>query len=219
VSDFARLFLLLALAGGALAGLGGAAIWYLDEERRVRRALKRVLGGEPETVVIARGSGRGAGFSFASGLAAVAWESGTWCLIYRIDELNGAELIVDGSVVARAFRGEPRKALDHLVQGVSQITLRLVFDDPQHPDFELDLWRDDGQAKRTPAEAFQEANRWLARSEAILRRPPAPRAGQTPQAPVQPAAKPGPPPPVAAPPPPPPDEEISEQDEDDDDVF
>lgn len=193
MDELARLLLLLALAGVAVTLLGSAAIWYMDEARRVRRALRNVLKAPPEAMVVARGRGKGAGFSFSSGLAAVAWDSGAWCLVYRIYELVGVEVIVDGEVVARAFRGEPRKALDHLPSEAARVTLRLVFDDPNHPDFALDLWMAGDELRRkpsTPAEAIQEANRWLARAEAILRRPNAPRA-------------PGPVVAVAAPPPPP----------------
>ncbi|MFN3522649.1 MAG: hypothetical protein ACK4YQ_10405 [Phenylobacterium sp.] len=187
MNEFVRLLLLVALAGTALTFLGSAAIWFMDEERRLRRALRRVLKGPPEAVVFARGRGRAAGFQFASGLAAVAWDNGAWCLVYRLEELMGAELIVDGQVVARAFRGEPRRALDQMAGAVEDVRLRLIFDDPRHPDFELELWTPGDQAGRaplTPAKAVQEANRWLARAEAILRRsaPAAPAAAQ-----VQPA--------------------------------
>lgn len=191
MTDMARLFLLLGIAGAAVTFLGSLALWYLDEPRRIHRALRRVLKGEPEAVVLARGRGRGAGFSFQTGLAAVAWDRGAWCLIYRIDELIGAELVVDGQVAARVYRGEPRRALDQMVSSADQVTLRLLFDDPRNPDFDLDLWLRGDEARRdewSPQAAIQEANRWLARADAILRRPPAPKP-----APV-----------VSAPPPPPP---------------
>lgn len=179
MTDMARLFLLLGIAGAAVTFLGSLAIWFLDEPRRIRRALRRVLSSEPEAMVLAGGRGRGAGFSFQTGLAAVAWDKGAWCLIYRIDELLGAELIVDGQVAARVYRGEPRRALDQRVSSADQITLRLIFDDPRNPDFDLDLWLNGDEARRddwSPRLAIQEANSWLARCEAILRRPVAPRA-------------------------------------------
>ncbi len=59
--------------------------------------------------------------------------------------------------------------------------LRFVFDDPGHPDFEMDLWvpEDEGARAASDAdEALHEANRWMARMESLLRRPvakPAPR--------------------------------------------
>jgi hypothetical protein len=179
MNDFARLILLLVLAGAALTVLGGAAIWFMEEERRIRRAFRNVLGARAEAVVVAKGRGRAAGFCFSRGAMAVAWDFGAWCLVYRVEELMGAELVVDGEVVGRAYRGEPRRALDQVASDASQVTLRLVFDDPKHPDFDLDLWLAGDEARRgagKPAAAVQEANRWLARAEAILRRPAARRS-------------------------------------------
>lgn len=199
MTDMARLLLLLGLAGTAVTFLGSLALWFLDEPRRIRRALRRVLRSEPEAMVLAKGRGRGAGFSFQTGLAAVAWDRGDWCLIYRIDELIGAELVIDGQVAARVYRGEPRRALDQMVSCADQVTLRLLFDDPRNPDFDLDLWLRGDEARRddwSPQSAIQEANRWLARADAILRRPPAPRP-----APV-----------VSAPPPSPPRQESGDED-------
>ncbi len=199
MTDMARLFLLLGIAGAAVTFLGSLALWFLDEPRRIRRALRRVLGAEPEAMVLAQGRGRGAGFAFQTGLAAVAWDRGDWCLIYRIDELIGAELVVDGQVAARVYRGEPRRALEQRVSSADQITLRLIFDDPRNPDFDLDLWMRGDEARRddwSPQKAIHEANSWLARCDAILRRPAAPKA-----APVV-SAPPAPPTPPPAPPPP-----------------
>ena len=187
MSEWPRLFLLLALAGVVVTLLGSAAAWLMDEERRIRRALKRVLKGPAEAVVIARGRGRGAGFNTSTGLMAVAWDAGAWLLIYRLDELMGAEVIVDGQVVARAYRGEPRRALDQTLEHAARVTLRLIFDDPHHPDFDLDLWLAGDETRRratSPGDAMQEANRWLARAEAILRRPIAPRVAAATPAPA-----------------------------------
>lgn len=179
MSEWPRLMLLLALAGIAVTILGSVAIWLMDEERRINRALKRVLKGKPEAVILAPGRGRGAGFNFSTGVMAVAWDSGAWLLPYRVDELVGAELVVDGQVLARVHRGEPRMALNQAVEHAARVTLRLIFDDPHHPDFDLDLWLAGDETRRrasSPSDAVQEANQWLARAEAILRRPIAPRA-------------------------------------------
>lgn len=181
MSELARLLLFVAIAGSAVTFLGSLAIWYGDEDRRIRRALRHVLKAEPEGLILARGRGRGAGFSFSTNLLAVAWDRGAWCLIYRLDELMGAELLVDGQVLGRVFRGEGRRAIDHVTPQAETVTLRLIFDDPRHPDFALDLWvSGDAQRResRSPAELVQEANRWLARCEAIVRRPLPPRAAQ-----------------------------------------
>ena len=175
MNEVVRLLLMLALAGTGVTVAGSVAIWFLDEDRKIRRALKRVLKTAPDSVLVARDRGRGVGLSVATGQAAVAWDAGAWCLIYKIDELMGAELIIDGQVVARAFRGEARRALDQVVSHASRVTLRLIFDDATNPDFDLDLWVAGDEARRSgaaPADAIAEANRWLARSEAILRKQP-----------------------------------------------
>jgi hypothetical protein len=104
MSELWRLLLLVTLSASAVTFVGSAAIWFMDEERRIRRALRHVLKGAPETVIVAKGRGRGAGFNFTTNQAAVAWDSGAWCLLYRIDELMGAELAVDGQVIGRVFR-------------------------------------------------------------------------------------------------------------------
>lgn len=180
MSEWPQLILLLVLAGVAVTVLGSAAIWLMDEERRIRRELKRVLKDAPEAMIIAPGRGRGAGFNFSTGLMAVAWDAGGWLLVYRLDELMGAELIVDGQVLAKAYRGEPRRGLDQPVEHAARVTLRLIFDDPHYPDFDLDLWLAGDEARRkatSPADAAQEASQWINRAEAVLRRPVAPRAG------------------------------------------
>jgi len=193
MSELWRLMLLVTISASAVTFLGSAAIWFMDEDRRIRRSLRHVLKGAPETVIVARGRGRGAGFNFTTNQAAVAWDSGAWCLVYRIDELMGAELSVDGQVIGRVHRGEPRRAIDQVVQQAAQVTLKLIFDDPRHPDFALDLWLDGDQQRRetrSPADAIQEANRWLLRADAIVRRPLPPRAPTAVQS-RPPAAEPG----------------------------
>lgn len=181
MSDWPQLIVLLVLAGLVVTVLGSAAIWLMDEERRIRRELKRVLKDEPEAMIVAPGRGRGAGFNFTTGLVAVAWDAGRWLLVYRLDELAGAELIVDGQVLAKAYRGEPRRGLDQPVEHAARVTLRLVFDDPHYPEFDLDLWLAGDEARRkatSPADAAQEASQWINRAEAVLRRPIAPKASQ-----------------------------------------
>ena len=104
--------LFLGLAGSAVTFLGSAAIWFMEEERRIKRGLKKVLKGEPEALILAKGRGRAAGFRFSAGMMAVTWDSGGWCLVYRVDELVGAELDIDGEVMGRAYRGEARRLLE-----------------------------------------------------------------------------------------------------------
>lgn len=203
MSELARLLLFVAIAGTAVTFMGSFAIWYGDEDRRIRRALRNVLKSEPEGVIVARGRGRGAGFSFSTNLLAVTWDRGGWCLVYRLDELTGAELLVDNHVMGRVFRGEGRRAIDHMSPQADTVTLRLIFDDPRHPDFTLELWAPGDEQRResrSAGELVQEANRWLARCEAIVRRPLPPRPDKA--APVAVTAPPPQPEPARMAPPP-----------------
>jgi hypothetical protein len=177
MDDLTRLLVLLVVAGLAVTVLAGAVRWYMDEGRRVRRGLKAVLRGDVHGFLVARGRGRGVGFDFTSNQVAVVWDQGAWGLVYTLDELMGAEVIVDRLVAGRVHRGEARKALD-VFGAEERVALRLVFDDPANPDFVLDLWLPEDGGRRDelpPGESIAEANRWLARIEALLRRPAARR--------------------------------------------
>lgn len=196
MDEVARLLTLLALLGGAMTLLGGACVWFLDETRRIRRTLTQALGAVPQPMLVARGRGVGIGFDLTRNLVVVTWDRGGWRLTYRLDELMGVELIVDRQVAARAFRGEPRRALDQLADPQERVRLRFVFDDPGHPDFEMDLWLpvDNVRRGRLDAdEALHEANRWMARMESLLRRPVAkPTPGVAVRAAPPPVARPQP---------------------------
>jgi hypothetical protein len=182
MDEVGRLLALVALAGLALTLLGGACAWWLDDVRRTRRTLKKMLRAEPQPALCVRGRGAGVGFDLSAGAVAVVWDAGAWALSYRLDELTGAELIVDDRIAARVHRGEARRALDDLAGAEWRVRLRLVFDDLAYPDFELDLWlaEDDGRRGRLSAgEALHEASRWMTRIEALLRRGPARRVAAT----------------------------------------
>ena len=196
MDDLTRLLVLLVAAGLAVTLLAGVVRWHMDEGRRVRRGLKAVLRGDVHGFLVARGRGRGVGFDFTSNQVAVVWDQGAWGLVYTLDELMGAEVIVDRLVAGRVHRGEARKALD-VFGAEERVALRLVFDDLGSPDFVLDLWLPEDAGRRDelpPDEAIAEANRWLARIEALLRRPAARRRAMA-EAPSPPAG----PPPVSRP--------------------
>ena len=173
MDEVTRLLALLGVAGIAVTLVAGIARWRMNEGRRIKRGLKVVLKGAPHGFLAALGRGRGMGFNFTSNQVAVVWDAGAWGLVYALDELMGAEVIVDGLVVGRVHRGETRRALDAF-DAAERVALRLVFDDVGSPDFVLDLWlpEDEGRTDELPpGEAIAEANRWLARIEALLRRP------------------------------------------------
>jgi hypothetical protein len=211
MDEVTRLLALLGVAGIAVTVLAGIVRWRMNETRRVRRGLKAVLKGDTHGFLVALGRGRGVGFNFTRNQVAVVWDTGAWGLVYALDELMGAEVIVDNLVVGRVHRGETRRALDAF-DAAERVTLRLVFDDPGSPDFVLDLWLPEDEGRRDelpPSEAIAEANRWLARVEALLRRPITTRRAAPSRAPAV------TPPPTAEPPPP--FQLHAEDDEDDED--
>jgi hypothetical protein len=158
----------LALTTGAMA-----LTWWLEPERRTVRALTRILGAPPEAMAIAAPRSQGAAMRIGERRLAVVRGVGDPGLVYDLHELIGVELIFDGQVAARMFRGEPRKALDQISPEASHVILRLVFDDVRDPEFELELLnpRDfELRARADPQAMVQEGRRWFARLEAVLRR-------------------------------------------------
>ena len=199
MGDTIRILLLLALAGSLATLAGSVAVWWRDEARHSRRMLRRALQAPPQMVIVAPGYGLSAGLNLDRRQVAILSDGGARGLIYRLDQLMGGELIVDDRVAARAYRGEPRRALDEVSAEACRVVLRLVFDNPRDPDFELILWPPgdpDWFQSGSAAAAIQSARRWLSSIEAILR--------QTPPAVVA---------PLPPPPPPPPDEEEEEDEE------
>jgi hypothetical protein len=94
--------------------------------------------------------------------------------IYPIRELMGIEIFIDSKVVARVLRSGPHKMLDDIAPQVTRVTMRLIFDDPARPDFELVLWDpNDNLTARAegPRGAMETARRWFYHVEAIIRRP------------------------------------------------
>jgi hypothetical protein len=177
VIELIRTLLLLGIAGAALTFAGSLFAWWMEEPRRLRRLVRKVLGGAPDGVIVAIGRGAAAGFRLASSQVVVMRSGGADALLYRLHSLTGAELIVDDEVAARVMRDEPRRVLDSVNANARHVTLRLLFDDARHPDFSLDLWLPadaDRRHARQAAAAIREARSWLTRAEAIMRRAGAP---------------------------------------------
>jgi len=172
MGEWLRLVAVVALSGAALTVAATVAARLMTEERRLLRVFRKGLGAAPDAYVIARGAGRGAALSLQTRRIATVWDGGRWRLDYSLDELIGAELELDGEIAARVVRGEERRRLDRSSAADREVLLRLLFDDPRHPDFELQLWpvrpRKTGEPRARAAVA--EANRWLGRVEAVLRR-------------------------------------------------
>ena len=170
MAETLRVILLVALAAAALTTGALTLNWWMEPDRRLRRAMLKSLGTPPEVEAVSASEGRAAGLDFDGGQVAVLWNRGAHGLVYAFDEIEGGELIVDGHVVARVRRGEPRKALDVLAPDAEQVTLRLLFVDARYPEFELALWNAmaSGQAG-SPPEAMRLGRRWLSHLEALLK--------------------------------------------------
>ena len=161
-----RTLVLFALAGAAVSVGAWFVAWRLDPRRRLRRALRRVLPNEPDAEAIAPKQGRAIGLDLEHAGLAILWDVGVSGLIFRLDEIDGAELIVDGEVRASVRRGEPVRALDRLDPLVDSVCLRLMFDTPRWPEFELELNQTPGAGE----DALREGRRWLTQLGAVLRR-------------------------------------------------
>jgi hypothetical protein len=165
--------LLFCLVVAALTTAAFALAGWLEPRRRTIRALTRVLGAPPEVIAVAAPRSQGAALRIGERRLAVVRGVGDPGLVYDLHELIGVELIFDGQVAARMFRGEPRKALDQIAPQVERVVLRLVFDDVRDPEFELELLAPGDFALSPPPDphaAVQEGRRWFARLEAVLRR-------------------------------------------------
>lgn len=161
-----RTLVLFALVGAAVSVGAWFVAWRLDPRRRLRRALRKVLGREPDSEAISAGQGRALGLDLENAGLAVLWDVGASGLVFRFDEIEGVELIVDGEIKACVRRGEPVRTLDRLDPLVDSVCLRLVFDTPRWPEFELDLNQHPGAGEA----ALREGRRWLAQLGVVLRR-------------------------------------------------
>jgi hypothetical protein len=176
MDQVARTLLYFLFAGIALTLIASGLMWWFEATRRLQRALTSALGKPADAIVYDLSGSKAAGLDFTAGDLAVMWSTGTQGLVYAFDEIEGAELIVDERVVARAQRGEPRRVLNETHANASRVTLRLMFDDVETPEFELNLF---GEVSHNPvhaktaAEAVRLGRKWLSHVDAVIKRLPA----------------------------------------------
>jgi hypothetical protein len=184
MKELGRLAILILLLGLAFTLVGLIVGRLRDPRRGVRRALLAAMDIEPRPLLVA---GRaGVGLDLAGGRVAAVWDAGEWRLVWPLASLNAVELIVDRQIVARATRGSGGRPADRLDEPDESAQLRFVFDDPDQPEFLLDLWRRDDRSRSIAGDsdaALSEGRAWITRMEAILR-----RAHSTPLPRVQPQA-------------------------------
>ncbi len=196
--------LLLFLVGAAVITAAAMAWrWWMEPVRRGPRTLAARLGGALDAVVLSADRGEGVGFRVSPPGIAVLRGPGDQGLIFGFEELLGVELMINGEVRARAYRGEPRRPLDVTRARLQHLALRLVFDDLRYPEFELRL-REPEDPGEASSQALDSARRMFAHLEAVLR--------QTGTAEIARAPATAPPP---APPPPAPTPDEDEPDADD----
>lgn len=165
-----RVILLIALTAAFLTTGLLLLSWWMEPLRRLKRTLIKTLGRVADIEALSPAQGRAAGLDMQEGQIAILWRNGGFGLVYAADEVDGAEIIVDGHVVSRADRGRMRKDFDIDIPDAEQVTLRLMFADSGNPEFELALW-DVVQTTPTgsPAEALRLGRRWLSHIEGLMR--------------------------------------------------
>jgi hypothetical protein len=176
MNDLIRIALLVGATGVAVTVAASLLARQGNETRRLSRIIHRVLEGEPDDQIFAKGRNSALAIRMEPPQVLVLSDGGAKARLYGLHLLIGAELEVDGRVVARAHRGEARRALDQVAADSQEVHLRLIFDDPRHPEFILELWTEGDETRRdaaNPAIEIREARRWLTRVEALLRHRPA----------------------------------------------
>ena len=153
--------------------------WWMESERRLRRAMKSALSGGTDMHAVAPSEGKAAGLDLENKQLAVLWNRGAIGLVFDFAE------IVDGHVVGRVRRHLGRKDLEVLVEDAESVILRLMFRDTHCPEFEVSLWRANwsaplpdtapaGQMVSGPRqtgsanEGLRLARRWLAHIQAAV---------------------------------------------------
>jgi hypothetical protein len=163
-------------AGVGLTLIASGLMWWFEATRRLTRALTSSLGKAPDAIVYDIGGKKAAGLDFTAGDLAIMWNTGGQGLVFAFDEIDGAELIVDERVVARAQKGEARRVLNETHTQASRVTLRLMFEDVQTPEFEVALFGDVSHNPvhpKTAADAVRLGRKWLSHIDAVIKRMPA----------------------------------------------
>lgn len=192
----ARILLYFLFAGIGLTLIASGLMWWFEASRRLARALNTALGKAADAVVYDLGGHKAAGLDFTAGDLAIMWNTGAQGLVFAFDEIEGAELIVDERVVARVQKGESRKVLNETHANASKVTLRLMFNDVQTPEFEVNLFGDVSHNPvhaKTAAEAVRIGRKWLSHIDAVIKRMPtedrSPYPPEEPEAVAEPARR------------------------------
>ncbi|CAN5345504.1 hypothetical protein BH09PSE2_BH09PSE2_20730 [soil metagenome] len=169
-----RVVLALMLAAVVTTIGASASGWWLEPRRRVIRALRRSLGAREDAAAVSPERRQGLATSAANQAVCVIRFAGDPGLVRPLATVHGAELILDGEVKARAFRGEARRPLDRILAPEGgRVSLRVVFDDFADPAFQIDLFRPGDRPRQLfgAAEAVEDARAVYGRLEAAIQAP------------------------------------------------
>lgn len=147
------LLILIGFAGAAALALVAIFAWWMEPSNAVARLLRQGVDAEPAMLSVVPARSQGAALDLDGRKLAIVRGRSDPGLVYDLEELIGAELIFDGHVAARVFHGEARRPLDYVAPEASRVVLRLVFDDPHDPEFELQLYEPADSGRRDDAGA------------------------------------------------------------------
>lgn len=190
MAEAIRVILYFAFGAIALTLVAYGLMWWFEPTRRLGRAITTALGKPADATVYDLSNKRAAGMDFTAGDLAVMWDQGLNGLVFSFEEIEGAELIVDERVVARAQKGEARRVLNETHADASSVILRLMLDDVTVPEFELKLFGEltsNPIHPRSASEAVRLGRKWLSHVDAVIKRTPSSEAGQPLAAPAAPA--------------------------------
>lgn len=148
----------------------------VEQPKKLEDEVKEALAGaKPEVESIEPVRKAALAISYAANKIVIIRDFGKKpARLYTINDLIGIEVFVNDKIVARVLRAGPHKMLDDIAPEVHRVTIRLIFDDPSHPDYELVLWDPhDALTARAegPRAAMETARKWFYHVEAIIRRP------------------------------------------------
>lgn len=153
-------------------------IWdsRVEAPRKLEDEVAEALnGGKADVVSIEPARKAAAALSYLGNRCVIVREFGKLpTRIYTMAEMIGMEVFVNNKVSARIIRGGAHKMFDDIAPQVDRVTIRLMFNDPSKPDFELVLWDpNDALTARAegPRAAMETARRWFYHVEAIIRKP------------------------------------------------
>lgn len=183
MSEALRVILYFLFLSIGLMLIASGIMWWLEATRHLTRTLNRILEKNADAFLYDVSCKKAAGLEFTAGDLAIIWDKGEHGYVFSFDEIEGAELIVDEKVVARAQLGETRRVLNETHAGAHKVVLRLMFNDVELPEFEITLFGEvvtQSVFPKTASEAVRLGRKWLSHIDAVIKRhPDAPQPANT----------------------------------------